>query len=214
MRLPDPNATYTEKVRYGRYVGRRLRRAKRNGLATDVEATTTALLLRGREWEDALGPVQEARADRDAADDDLDDAAKEARARLAGRSADAVKKAPYTLIFTDGIEYYTAAPLDQEIPRYGQLIARLNEFLPANDDVRTSTVPIVTAGIEAFQSATKEVEQALTAQSLAATRLQHAEDAWAVLMTKVYGALIADIGKAGAERYFPKIRGGKKNQEG
>lgn len=212
MRLPDPNAAHPERVRYGRYVGRRLRRAKRTQLATDAEAATALVLQRGREWEDATGPVQEARADRDAADDDLDDTAKDSRGKLAGRSVDAANKAPYTQIFPDGIDYYTAAPLDQEVARYGQLISRFNEFLAPNDEVRTSAVPALTAGIAAFKSATEAVEQALTAQSIASTRLQQAEDAWATLMTKIYGALVADVGKQAAERYFPKIRNGKKKQ--
>lgn len=210
MRLPDPDARYTERVRYGRYVGRRLRQAKRLVLAADVDAATALVLQRGREWEDASGPVQDARADRDAADDDLDDTAKGGRVKLAGRSADATRKAPYTQIYAEGIEYYTAAPLDQEVGRYGELVARFNEFLTPDDEVRQQAVPALTTGIAAFQSGADAVNQALTAESLAATRLQVAEDAWTVLMTKIYGTLVADLGKAGAERYYPKLRSGKK----
>jgi len=212
MRLPDSDASYAERVRYGRYVGRRLRRAKRNTLAADVEAATALVLQRGREWEDAAGPVQDARADRDAADDDLDDVAKESRAKLAGRSVDSARNAPYSQIFPEGIDYYTAAPLDQEVARYGQLVTRLNEFLAVGDEVRVTAIPALNMGIAAFRSATEAVEQALTAESLASTRLQNAEDAWNVLMTKAYGALIADVGKPAAERYFPKVRSGKKNK--
>ena len=210
MRLPDSDAAYAERVRYGRYVGRRLRRDKYTSMATDVDAANTLVLQRGREWEDAQGPVQDARADRDAADDHLDDIAKENRAKLAGRSADAARTTPYTQVFPDGIEYYTAAPLDQEVPRYGQLISRFNEFLDANDDVRKAAVPSLTAGIAAFQAAVDAVNDAVTAEALASTRLDNAEEAWNVLMTKVYGALVANVGKAAAERYFPKVRSGKK----
>ncbi len=212
MRLPDPNAPAVDRVHYSRYVGRRLRRAKRTQLATDVEAATAIVLQRSREWEDAAGPVQDARADRDAADDDLDDVVKENRAKMAGRSTNAAQETPYTNVFPDGIDYYTAAPLDEEVARYGQLITRLNEFLPANDEVRTLAAPALATGITAFKSAVEAVDVALTAESLASTRLQNAEDAWAVLMTKVYGALVADVGKQKAERYFPKIRRGKKTK--
>lgn len=212
MRLPDSGASYAERVRVGRYVGRRLRRAKRNTLAADVDAATTLVLQRGREWEDSMGPVQDARADRDAADDDLDDTAKEARAKLAGRSVDAVRTAPYTHIFPEGIDYYTAAPLDQEVARYAQLVARMNEFLPVGDEVRMAALLALNLGIAAFQGASEAVDQAVNAQSLAATRLQMAEDAWDVLMTKVYGAILAEAGKASAERYFPKNRSGKKDK--
>lgn len=210
MRLPDVDAPYADRVRYGGYGAQRLRRAKRTAMASDAEAATTIVLQRGREWEDAQGPVQDARADRDAADDDLDDLAKDSRGKLAGRSVDAARKAPYTLIFPEGIDYYTAAPLDQQVARYGQLISRMNEFLDPNDDVRKQAVPALIAGIAAFQAAVEALNEAVNAQSLAATRLQSAEDAWGVLMTKIYGALVADIGKAAAERFFPKIRGKKK----
>lgn len=211
MQLPDSGAAHDERVRVGGYVGRRLRRAKRLTLAADVEAATALVLQRGREWEDADRPVQEARADRDGADDDLDDVAKNSRAKLAGRSADAMRNAPYTQIFPDGIDYYTAAPLDQEVPRYGQLVSRLNEFLGANDEVRKTAVPALNAGITAFQSAVEAVNTAVGNEAIAATRLTTAEEAWDTLMTKVYGVLVADEGKAGAERYFPKNRRKKKS---
>lgn len=210
MRLPDSDAAFNERGRYGRYVGRRLRRAKRNAVAADVEAATALVVQRGRELEDAEGPVQDARADRDAADDDLDDTARDSRAKLAGRSADAARNAPYTQIFPDGIEYYTAAPLGEQVARYGQLISRLDEFLAPEDEVRVQAVPALTAGIAAFRSGVEAVDQALTAEALASTKLLAAEDAWERLMLKVYGALLGEVGKAAAERFFPKIRSGKK----
>jgi hypothetical protein len=213
MRMPDAHATYAERVRYGRYLGRRLRRAKRTTLATDVEAATTEILQRGRQCEDALGPVQDARADRDAADDELDDIAQDSRAKLAGRSADAMKNAPYTLIFPDGIDYYLAAPLNQETTRYGELAQRLAEHLDEEDDIRKNAVPAITAGIAAFRTASEAVEHALTAEALAFTRLDAAEEAWSNLVTKVYGVLIADLGKKAADRFFPKIRSKKDSTE-
>ena len=214
MQLPDSDAAHPERVRVGGYVARRLRRAKRLTLAADVDTATALVLQRGREWEDAGRPVQEARADRDGADDDLDDVAKDGRAKLAGRSADAMRNAPYTQIFPEGIDYYTAAPLDQEVARYGQLVSRLNEFLDPTDDVRKTAVPALNAGIAAFQLATDAVNTALGNEAIAATRLTSAEEAWDVLLTKVYGTLLADEGKAAAERYFPKNRRNKKKSGG
>jgi hypothetical protein len=210
MRLPDDHAPFADRVRYGRYLGRRLRRAKRTTLATDVEAANAEVLKRGRELEDALGPVQDARADRDAADDDLDDIAQDSRAKLAGRSVDAMKKPPYTNIFPHGIDYYIAAPLDQETARYNEFAQRCTEHLDIEDDIRQNAVPAIGAGITAFKTAYEAVDQALTAEALAFTRLNAAEESWANLVTKVYGALIADVGKKAADRFFPKIRGSKK----
>jgi hypothetical protein len=190
-----------------------LRRAKRLSLATDVEAATLEVLKRGREVEDADGPVQDAMADRDAADDDLDNAAQEARAKLAGRSADAVNTAPYTLIFPQGIGYYTAAPLDEETERYDELRKRLVELLATDDPVRKEAVPALDVGLTAFTAAMDALSKARTEEALASTRLDAAEDAWARIMTKVYGLLLSELGRSGAARFFPKPKGSKKKLE-
>ena len=214
MRPPDEDAAFNHKVHYGRYVSRRLRRALRAVLAADVEAATLLVLQRGREWEDTKGPVQDARADRDAADDELDTIAQDARARLAGRSADAVKKAPYTLIFPEGVGYYTAAPIDEEKKRYDELQKRLTEHLPANDEVQKDAVPKIIAGLAAFEAAEKALATSLTAESLASTRLDAAEDAFRRLMTKVYGLLVSELGKPAAEKFFPRPSGARRKKGG
>jgi hypothetical protein len=207
MRLPDVDAHYSHRVRCGRYVGRRLRQAKLLTLAADVEVATAEVLLSGRALEDAAGPVQDARADRDAADDSLDDIAQDGRAKIAGRSADANQCAPYTSIFHEGIEYFVAAPINQERARYTELAKRFDTYLDETDEVRVSVVPALKAGIKTFGAASEAVEQALANQALASTRLDIAEDDWAKLLTKVYGVLLGEFGKKGAERFFPKVRG-------
>src|SRR5262245_12408938 len=118
MQLPASTSSYQTRVRYGRYVARRLRRGKHTRLADEAITATSALREAGRAWDDTEDAAQDALADRDAADDDLDVAAQEARNSLAGRSLDAVKQEPYTNIFPQGIGYYTAAPLDEEVKRY------------------------------------------------------------------------------------------------
>lgn len=213
MYLPPASAHYSRRVRVGRYVERRLRRAGRVDLADSVKAATTAVRQCGRLLEDADDPVQEALADRDAADDQLDDLAQDARAALAGRSADAAKKPPYNLIFHSGIGYYTAATLDQEVPRYGELAGRLAEHLPETDEVRKATIPALQAGIAAFTTASETLTKARTEEALAGTRLDAAEESWERLLTKVYGLLVADLGKAAAERFFPKKPKTKKGED-
>ncbi|MFN7147402.1 MAG: hypothetical protein ACK4YP_26790, partial [Myxococcota bacterium] len=106
MRLPPETAHYSHVNDYGRYVTRRLRRAQWKTMAADTENATAAVLIAGRAWDDAEGPIQDAIADRDAIDDELDDAAETARANLAGRTATATREAPYTMIFPGGISYY------------------------------------------------------------------------------------------------------------
>ena len=95
----------------------------------------------GRALEDADAPVQEALADRDSADDDLDALAKAARHKLAGRSLEAAKQAPYTLIFAEGIGDFTEAATGDEVQRYTELEARLTAHLPASDAVRRDALP-------------------------------------------------------------------------
>ncbi|MRG97530.1 hypothetical protein [Polyangium spumosum] len=191
-----------------------LRRAKRMSLAADVEAATLKVLALARAHEDANGPVQDALADRDGADDDLDLTAKSARGTLAGRAVDAARKGPYTLIFPDGIDYYTAAPLDKQVSRYGELIDRLEEHLPGGDPVRLEAVPALKTGIAAFTGAVEMLAKARTDEALAGTRLEAAEDEWARLLTKVYGFLLAELGRAAAERFFPKAKSGTKKPGG
>jgi hypothetical protein len=213
MRLPHADAHYSHRIRFGRYVERRLRTDKRIALADDVALSTTGVLTAGRSLEDTIGPVQEALADRDAADDALDAAAQLARLGLASRNLGADKTPPYTLIFPNGIGYYTAATLDQEESRYGELKSRLVEHLPANDSVRSSTCAAIDAGIVAFSAATNALATARTQESLAKTRIESAEEAWERQLTKVYGILVAEIGRSSAESFFPKTRTSKSKPE-
>ncbi len=71
MQLPGSTSHFSVCIRYGRYVARRLKRARLTSLANDATKATAAVLAAGRAAEDADGPVQDAMADRDAADDDL-----------------------------------------------------------------------------------------------------------------------------------------------
>ena len=207
MRLPSPSASPRQYVRFGRYVARRLRREKLIQLADDVTSATSLVRDAGRAWEDADDGIQDALADRDGADDHLDSAAQLARANLAGRSVDAVKKAPYTAIFHAGIGYYTAAPLAEEVKRYDELSKRLVEHLPEGDDVRARTTKAIAVGLADFVEASTTLEGARTAEGLAGTKLAAATDAWTTLLEKTYGALVAERVRAEAERFFPKTRG-------
>ena len=74
-------------------------------------------------------------------------------------------------IFPSGIAYYIAAPLDEETKRYTELKQRLTEHLPTTDDVRKKTVKAIDTGLKDFETATKALDAARTADSLAATRL-------------------------------------------
>ncbi len=149
----------------------------------------------GRALEDADKPIQDAIADRDACDDNLDEGAQTFRANLAGRSADAATTTPYTRIFPEGISYYTAAPLDEDVARYGELKQRVEEHLPAADEARVKLVGVIDTGVHDFSAAAGALVKARTAESLASTRVSAAR-ALARQMEKAYGALVSEVGKA------------------
>jgi len=205
MQLPASSSSYRSRVRYGRYLSRRLRRAKFSQMADDTAAVTNALREAGRAWDDADDAIQDALADRDGADDDLDRMAQEARVTLAGRAVDAVKTSPYTDVFPAGISYFTAAPLDEEVKRYTELRGRLTEHLPAADEVRKKAGKGIDAGLKEFEAAMKAVDAARTAEALAATRLAKATDVWEKQMEKAFGALVAEVGRAAADQFFPRV---------
>jgi len=209
MQLPPTDVSYTLVVRYGRYVSRRLRREKLTELGSACDTATTLVRDHGRALEDADAPVQEALADRDGADDDLDDIAKAARHKLAGRSLEAAKQAPYTLIFAEGIGYFTEAATGDEVPRYTELESRLTAHLPASDAVRRDALPKIADGITVYRSAEVALSRAQSAEKAASARLEATKTAWRTAMERTYGALIQQFGKAGAERFFPKTRTAK-----
>ncbi len=204
MQLPQVTVHHSNITRFVRYVSRRLRRAGKTSLAKDTLASGQAVREKGRAWEDADDPVQDALADRDGCDDDLDAIAQSARATLAGRSPTAIKEEPYTLIFPEGLAYYTAAPLDEEVTRYEELAERLTRHLPANDAVRKSAPAAIKKGLTAYKAASAEYDKAERAKGLARTDLDRAKRNALRQLEKVYGALMAEEGKAAAESYFPK----------
>jgi hypothetical protein len=197
---------YLQRVRYGRYVAARLARAKLVVLADAVKKATDEVKASGRAVDDAEEEVQAVLALRDGHDDELDEAAKTARNALAGRGVDAMDKAPYTAIFPKGVDYYTAAPLDQQEVRYDELVTRLEKHLEAADELRKETVRLVTAAMKGFGAQRKAVDKARTFASLQATKSQSASDAWERAVERAYGSLVTQLGRARAERFFPRLR--------
>lgn len=207
MQLPSPDAHYSHRVSFGSYVIGRLRRAKFTALATDAELATQAVKTKGRAWEDANEPVQQALAQRDSADDGLDDTAQQLRNGMAGRGVSAVKEEPYTQIFPQGIVYYTAARLEDELARYTELQQRITQHLPASDPLQKPALDALAQGMGDFQNASTALTQARVQEAMAKTALDAAEDAWDRLMEKMYGELVIQVGRKAAERFFPKLRG-------
>lgn len=212
MHLPRESAAPQVRIRYGRYVVRRLRQAGHAALADSLAKATAALKAAARATEDAVENVEDALADRDAADEALDLAAQEARNHLAGRGLRAADEAPYTDLFPNGIAYYTAASLDEEERRYKELRDRAEKHLPKTDAVRRSLVAAIDKGLKAWREGVVAVDEARNAVSAASTGLARATDAWERQVEKTYGALVQTLGRAGAASYFPRSRGATKAQ--
>lgn len=209
MQLPQLTVHHSNITRFARYVSRRLRRAGKASLAKDTLAAGQAVREAGRAWEDSDDLVQDALADRDGCDDDLDGIAQAARATLAGRSPTAVKEEPYTLIFPEGLAYYTAAPLDEEVTRYEELAERLTRHLPAADSVRKTAPAAIKKGLTAYKAAAADLDKAERAKSFARTDLDRAKRNCVRQLEKVYGAIMAEEGRPVAEGFFPKAVRGK-----
>ena len=206
MRLPSESARYELRVRYGRYVITRLRQAKHNEMAGSAEKVTNRVKKTGRAVEDASEPVQDALAERDYFDGELDDTVQGFRLKLSAVSVDAVKKPPYTQICPQGIDYYTAACLSDQVPRYKELVTRIVQHLPGGDELRGPAEKALTAGVEGFEVSTARVAEARTALSIARTDREAAEDEWDDMMEKTFGLLVAEVGKKKANRYFPRAK--------
>lgn len=203
MQLPKKSAAYGRRVDFGTYTTRSLRRARQTDLADGFEAATEAVLVAGRAWDDARRATFAARADRDAADADLDRVAQELRLSLASRALGAEKAAPYIHIFPRGIRWYTAAPLSQEIDRYSELVARLEKHLEADDPARAPAIEGLQAGLTAYRTAVDDLAESRRDQALAATDVDAAEEAFDLLAERTHGSLIAQLGRREARRFFP-----------
>ncbi len=197
---------YGGRVSRGRYVARRLKTAGQQQRAADLLALALAARAAGRAWEDAHDPVDDALADRDAADLALDTAAQEARFGLASRGMHATREAPYTDIFPDGIDPYVSAPLDQQAPRYRDLLRRVALHLAADDAVRVALAPRVEAGLAAWTAACDRLEAARAETALARGALEKAVDALDRQLQKTRAALTVDFDARTAASFFPKTK--------
>ena len=204
MRTPSAQHHYSRCVHAGRYVTAQLRQQGYVSLTEDTQVATTQVKEAGRKMEDSLEPIEEAMARRDSAESALAESAQEFRLKLSARSLKATSEPPYTHIFPKGIRYYTSVPLDQVTPRYGELLARTAAALPEDDVLRQTVTEAVTAGLERFSSAVDEIAAARTVASIARTQCNEIRRKWNDQMFRVYGALVAELGSRGADRFFPR----------
>ena len=206
MQTPSPSSRWTSHVAFARYVARRLLQSGHGAMATSARAAADAVQAAGSALDDARFNTQDAIADRDGADETLDEAGRDLRHGLASESRDAVKQPPYTAVFPEGIEYVTAAPLDQQVARYSELRARVETHLPAKHPLRKRSLDALSRGLAEWDRAVTALNAARSAEALKSTALVAAIDAFDRQMVRIYGTLLAEQGRASAERFFPRTR--------
>lgn len=194
MQTPSPSSRWTSHVAFARYVARRLLQSGHGAMATSARAAADAVQAAGSALDDARFNTQDAIADRDGADETLDEAGRDLRHGLASESRDAVKQAPYTAVFPEGIEHVTAAPLDQQVARYSELRARVETHLPAKHPLRKRSLDALSRGLAQWDRAVTALNAARSAEALKSTALVAAIDAFDRQMVRIYGTLLAEQG--------------------
>lgn len=212
MRLPQKSASVSLRLSYGRYLARRLRRAKLSAEEAEVRALSDQMHA-AEQAESALEEeVSSLMADRDAADDELDDVTKRHRQAIEGRSTNANKERPYRDIYPDGVAWYTASPLAEQAARYDLLVRRYSEFLPDGDPVRAEA-GLITQGLAAWKEAAAAIEKAELDIAMARAKTRQAVATWEEGLTRLYFRLGERLGKLQTERFFPKATRGRSGGE-
>lgn len=210
MRLPAENASNAVRYTFARYVARRARRARLEAEENEVKAATAALKSAADFEDGAEQALPDIFADRDSFDDELDDIAKRHRQAIEGRATNANRERPYTAIYPDGIAWYTSAPLDQQKSRYELLVRRYAESLPDGDPVRAEG-HLITEALEGWTQATEALGKAQMEVAVARAKTAQALEAWEATLNRLYFRLGEKLGKTRAERIFPKMRRGSRN---
>ncbi len=203
MRLPQSTASYTRRVRYGRYLLRKLVHGRQGDLVQGLKDATGEVLAAGRAVEELRYDEAELLAQRDAWDDALDVQAREVHLALRSRGLNAHKERPFTQIFPQGLGYYTVASLKDQVSRYKLFMTALETSLAEDDPVRVSAMGVLREGVEGWEQAAEALASHRNKMIMARTELLLAQDDWERVVERIYGLLVAEFGRDGARRFFP-----------
>lgn len=214
MQLPAEGSSINTLRRFNAYTVRRLRRASMAAPAEDCVKAIKKLREAQAAVEDALEPAEEALADRDAADDDLDGANEEANRELTSRIPEAKKKSPWKDIYPNGSVEYAAAPVGEELDRYKLFKQRLTANLPPDDPLVVRIVPRIDQGLLDWAAAEEKHKEARRIVDTRRGERDRLEQEWRTLMDRLYSSIRAERGAAAAEKFFKKQpRRGKKDDD-
>jgi len=178
--------------------------------AGSIQQATQTVLQTGRALEDAEFALVDSYAARDASDDLLDTQVQLGRQQLASRGLGADKQTPYTALFPDGIKWYIAAPLEDQVERYQIFINRCNAQLLEDDTVRINVVPQITTLLGEWQAASSSLMTRQASTTGARDALEAAISVWQKLMHDSYNTLCIQLTKAKAEQFFLHKKAPKK----
>jgi hypothetical protein len=203
MQLPDPNASSDEHKRFARYVSRKLRRAKLTALEALIADVLVTLGLRKAAVEAAEDAAIDALADRDGVDDDGDDKVQQTALTIRSRTLNGAKEEPYTLVFPEGVDGVLDLPIAGISAGLRGLGKRLEQHFPETDPVRAD-VPVLNDFAARFDAARAAADDADTAVANARGALESTKLQLRTLLERIYGELVASLGRRAAERFFPK----------
>jgi len=206
MEQPPKNAAWERRVEFGDYNAGALDADGHGELTADAERVTDAVNAGGRAWEDTRRTVSRQRARRDGRKRALTRLVQEVRLKLAGEDMAATKREPYTLVFAEGADHFTKPRLTEVLSRTHDFKRRLVAYLAVEHPARTSHTPLIDAELAAFIVTSEALDEARGVRRRARNELDRIQEGFAKGMETIYGKLIALVGKAAAEDYFPSAR--------
>ncbi len=216
MRSLPASASTFRFVSHASYVARSLDVAGRREQAARIKTAARKARDFHRAVEDQAILVFESKAERDFADRGGDTVIRDFRHGLNARSRDAIKQAPSTRIFPDGLEYYTGAPISEQVERYAELKERVETHLAEDDPLRAPFLAALDEALTAFQAAQSLLRSERRKLSELRLDLREAREDLARMLERTWGALVADLGKEAADGFFPAADSGddEKDEEG
>ena len=201
-----PTAGTTPRVLAGRRLVGSLRRGGFVDLRDQANIATVAVTTTHRGYEDLEGAVAEAYAGRDLLKAVVDDVVRDLHFDLSSVSRDAAQNPPCSLIFVNGFGPFVRVDQAEQKVQIEVLIGLCEEHLPPEDPVRVARVPELRAKLDDYLEADEAVTAAEKDLELASRDRDTARAAWDTMFEQVWAALVAKVGAAKAERYFPPRR--------
>jgi len=207
----DTDASPEARIAAGYYLARRLQRVGEGTRSENVLAAVETLKSQKRVAEDTAEAVEMGYADRDAADDDLDAVATQVGRLIVGDDVTLRKQPPYSLVFPDGMEGVTEAPISSNDTAYRLFGVRVTEHLPADHAGRVLVESQLPKLLAEFGSMTASLDVAIGRRAALEAKLEGAELEFDQQLEKLFHSLAQTYGTQRARKFFAPPRKKKKS---